>query len=97
MTRDEAAAILGLQLVPYPANPWTAESIRAAFAAAVKAQHPDTADPRQMTGPSIGTLKKARGVLLAAADISIPTECVTCRGSGWVASGFKQERCPRGC
>ena len=98
MTREEALKILDLgHALPFP----TAEMIRARFSAKVKAAHPDggmlPSGGAREAGFRIKELKQARDVLLAAVDSTKPTDCVTCRGSGWVAVGFRQERCPRGC
>lgn len=85
MNRELAATLLGCN----PRSP--AEVVKAAFAAAVKATHPDTGAAHNPY--RLETLKRARYFMLKDA----PTDCPRCLGSGWVAVGFKQERCPRGC
>lgn len=82
MTREEAEKLLG---VPPGSR---VDAVRAAYADAVKAAHPDHGG----TG-NLGPLKTARDVLLETAT----TDCPRCHGSGWVAVGFRKERCPRGC
>jgi len=96
MTRDEALTVLGFG--PLPWTPPRASEVREAFARQVKRHHPDgRAMTVDMGGQkSMATLKEAREVLLSCAPLPV-TDCPACRGSGWVATGFKQERCPRGC
>lgn len=91
MNREQAAAILGCS----PRSP--APVVKAAFSEAVKAAHPDggmlPSGGAREAGFAIARLKEARDFMLADA----PTACPRCYGSGWVAVGFKQERCPKGC
>jgi len=93
MTRQEAAELLDLgHALPAP----TAEMVRARFAAKVKGLHPDSmklGEKLTDAADRIRALKAARDVLLANA----PTDCPNCRGSGWVAEGFRKLRCPKGC
>lgn len=67
-------------------------AIRAAYAAKLKAAHPDHGG----SGQDITALKDARDTLLARPKKA--TTCRVCGGSGWVKTGgFKPERCPRDC
>ena len=95
MTPRDAARILNL------VHPVTeAAVVRAAFAVTVRANHPDTADPLRPAwaqDPIMDRLKKARDVLLAEIAARPDPYCPACRGSGWVAEGFRKMRCPRGC
>lgn len=72
MNRDQALALLGLQDgAPAPA-------VRAAYATAVRASHPDTADG-QPSGIPIAELKAARDLLLAGVATR---PCKVCGGVG---------------
>jgi len=69
-----------------------AVTVREAYAAKVKADHPDHGG----TGAMLKALKRARDEMLGVSPA--PAGCRICGGRGWVKSkGFKPERCPRGC
>jgi hypothetical protein len=96
MTPTAAARILSL------VHPVTERQVvRAAFAIAVRMCHPDhglsTWPASRGPPPSMEDLKKARDVLLAEIEARARPDCPDCRGSGWVAEGFKKMRCRRGC
>lgn len=68
------------------------DEVRAAYAAAVKADHPDHGGP----GTSGAELKLARDQMLGR--VPLTGTCKVCGGRGWIKTGgFKSERCPRGC
>lgn len=88
VTTRHALALLGLSL-----DDITADSVREAFAAAVKRAHPD------MGGAGdLGLLKQAREKLLALAavreGVAEMAECPVCRGDGTVRASRSAVRSP---
>lgn len=90
MTLSDAREVLAAYL---PAGDVTAEAIRAAFAAAVRANHPDTGEPSH----TVATIKEARDILLRNAGAEPVKACPVCRGSGYQMQGFQRVACVRGC
>lgn len=84
MTRNEAAAVLGVSQGATPAE------IKAAFAAGVKAAHADTAGTSD--ADRIGKLKTARDLML---ETETPP-CPMCRGRGRVRQRWGHVECS-GC
>lgn len=106
MNLRRAKEILG----PYcPGGPVTKESVRAAFAAAVRDSHPDTKPA--YSGPPVAPplaplrayameeLQGARNRWLQDLGEEARTEkvCPVCRGTGVQAIGLKRFSCVRGC
>lgn len=83
MKSAEALALLGFG----PGTTFLApEVVRAAYAAAVKAEHPDHGGE----GTRLQLLKDARDTLLCPSDIG---SCKLCRGAGKVRGRFGAQAC----
>lgn len=91
----EAGRLSPHKTLGVPADATIAE-IKAAYSAKVLENHPDHGGD----GTQLSALKYARDRMLGRAG---PTrveksECKICKGTGWVrGTGFKPDRCPRGC
>lgn len=90
-------------LSPYlPAGAVTAESVRAAFAGAVKSLHPDSsrgmAESTGCTrGQSLADTKTARDTWLTELGAKAKAPCPICRGTGRMGRGFDTGPCVKGC
>lgn len=92
-------------LTPYlPAGAVGPESVRRAFAEAVRVHHPDTrttiSTPGGVWFPSMKEIKDARDVLLAHYTGRVPDSakvCPVCRGTGVQTIGVRRVPCVRGC
>lgn len=100
MNVRDAKRILG----PYmPGGAVTQDSVRSAFAEAVKALHPDSrrGDRGDVNSQwTMHQLKESRELLLghySGPSVGPASACPVCRGSGWQSIGMRRVPCVKGC
>lgn len=97
MNLRQAKLILSPYLAP---GDVTAESVRAAFAEAVKANHPDSVklgEKLTAAADRLKDVKQARDVWLTALGAKPKAPCAICGDRGIIGRGFHKANCPRGC